>query len=162
MTKQRSDPATATEKVDRFLGKKWRIVAGDVGHREPSEPGSVYFALIERVDEHPKTVYKIYSREEKPGEEPNERFHQDLVYNATLDRLESAPDDPLGRCICYWEGSEATGRPDCIFAMRRLESPLSDAEALRRLLPWEVRIEIVDGEEKIRFAKNGSWGADGG
>jgi hypothetical protein len=141
----------------------WRVVAGDIGHTDPGqEPDKKYFAVL--VFEPGEEIHRLFSQKEENGIVGEMVWRQDLSYDSGTGTLVSAPEELwLERSISFWRGNEATGRPDCIYAMRTTDlEGVDPQEAEARLLPWEYRKEPGDDGAIIVSSPYGAWGADGG
>ena len=136
MTSDNQDPIFDP---DEFIGEKWEIKAGDIGH--PEQP---YFAVIRKQND---GTYTLYS---KSGIDGGEIKRQELKYVERTRTLEG-DGDGVHRSISFWERDRSgPNRPhNRIFAMR---STIPGAKlGPEDLCPWE--------DSK---AEHGSWGGEDG
>lgn len=149
------------------FSRNWRVVAGDVGHQEPKEgppqePDKEYFAVL--VHQPMDDRFQLYSQQKENGILSEMVWRQDLYYNPDTGTLESSLEPRiLERSISFWRGGGSSGRPDCIYAMRKVGLEGLDPKTIEeRLLPWEYRKEPGENGEILVATPYGAWGAEGG
>jgi hypothetical protein len=75
---------------------------------------------------------------------------QEMVFNPRTGTLDSLPDDPVERCISFWDRRSSGAPANRIFAMRRARGGASEGEIQECLYDWEGTMN------------NGTWGAEEG
>ncbi|MDY7093557.1 MAG: hypothetical protein SX243_11365 [Acidobacteriota bacterium] len=145
------------------FARHWRVVAGDIGHTDPSqEPDRKYYAVL--VYEAGEDTFQLFSQKEENGIVGEMVWRQNLHYNPETGTLESFIEPRmLERSISFWPGGGSSGRPDCIYAMRKAGLEGLDPTTIEEtLLPWEYRKEPGDDGEILVATPYGAWGAEGG